>query len=65
MSKSSCTKPIHKHVDNSKLVRVEIIDDTTGEIFGVSIMPYMTALVFEAVWIRAHVDQDRSIRIVQ
>lgn len=61
---SACTKPVNRNIDNSRVVRVEIIDEQ-GEIFGVSHMPYMTALVFEATWIRAHVDEQRSIRIVQ
>lgn len=59
---TACTKPIIRHVDNSRIVRVEIIDES-GEIFGVSHMPYMTALVFQATWERAHVEEPRSIRI--
>ena len=61
---ANCTKPIVRHADNSRVVRIEIVDDQTGEIFSVTHMPYMTALVFEATWERAHVDSDRSIRIV-
>lgn len=60
---NTCTKPVARNVDNSRVVRVEIVDES-GEIFGVSHMPYMTALVFEATWVRAHVDGNRSIRII-
>ena len=64
MNKSTlCTKPVVRNVDNSRVVRVEIVDES-GEVFGVSHMPYMTALVFEAAWERAYVDENRTIHII-
>lgn len=63
MSRNTCTKPVVRNVDNSRIVKVEIVDDS-GELFSVTHMPYMTALVFEAMWIRAHADEQRTIRII-